>query len=52
MATKRDKVVIYDERSQKLFPWDHKTNEKHYAISRQMLWQADIAEWRLELRNH
>ena len=28
MATKCDKVATYDERSQNLFAWDHKTSEK------------------------
>ena len=52
MATKRDKMVTYDERSQNMFAWDHKTNEKRHTIFPQILWQAEIAGWCLELRNH
>lgn len=45
MVSKRDKVATYDERSQNLFAWDHKTSEKRYFIFPQILRQAEIAGW-------
>ena len=52
MATKLDNVVVYDESSQNLVAWDHKTNEKRYITFPQILWQAKLAGWRLELKGH